>query len=307
MLFTLATLFVFSDVAISGTFFANPLEGRWDLTVDMVYKTAPSWLEVRHSGNSGLVGYFVADGGSARPVSKVSVDGNTFSFTIPPQWEQGAGNLELKGVRDGDKVSGKITQPDGKVFSFTGERAPTLERKSPVSWGAPIELFNGKNTNGWHTSGEKQQWTGVGGTLKSPESGSNLITDQKFTDFKLHIEFRYPAHSNSGVYLRGRYEVQVEDSKSTEPKSEEIGGIYGFITPNELFTKGPGQWQVYDITLIGRTVTVVANGKTIICNQLIPGITGGALDSKEGEPGPIMLQGDHGPIAYRNIVITPAK
>lgn len=307
MLITGVTLFLFSAVAHSKTFFASALEGKWDLTVDMGYKKAPSWLEVRHSGNSNLVGYFVADGGSARPVSKVIIDGNKFSFTIPPQWEQGAGNLELQGVQDGDKVSGKITQPDGKVFDFTGERAPSLERKSPVSWGAPVKLLNGKNTDGWHTSGEKKQWTGAGGILKSPESGSNLITDQKFTDFKLHIEFRYPEHSNSGVYLRGRYEVQVVDGKITEPNKEEIGGVYGFITPNQLFTKGPGQWQVYDITLVGRTVTVVANGKTIICNQLIPGITGGALDSKESEPGPIMLQGDHGPIEYRNIVITPAK
>ena len=63
----------------------------------------------------------------------------------------------------------------------------------------------------------------------------------------------------------------------------------------------------YDITLIGRRVTVVANGKAIIVDQIIPGITGGALDSKEGEPGPIMLQGDHGPVEYRNIIITPAK
>jgi hypothetical protein len=70
---------------------------------------------------------------------------------------------------------------------------------------------------------------------------------------------------------------------------------------------GPDKWQSFDITLIGRMVTVVANGKTIISNQEIPGITGGALDSKEGEPGPIYLQGDHGPVAYRNIVLTPAE
>ena len=135
----------------------------------------------------------------------------------------------------------------------------------------------------------------------------NIITDQTFNDFKLHIEFRYPEGSNSGVYLRGRYEIQVEDNRGQEPLSTFFGGIYGFITPNEMAAKAPGEWQTYDVTLVGRRVTVVANGKKIITDQIIPGITGGALDSKEGEPGPIMLQGDHGPVEYRNIIITPAK
>jgi hypothetical protein len=127
-------------------------------------------------------------------------------------------------------------------------------------------------------------------------------------DFKLHIEFKYPEGSNSGVYLRGRYEVQVEDGYGKEPSSIYLGGVYGFLTPNENMAKKAGEWQSYDITLVGRRVTVVANGKTIISRQIIPGITGGALNSKEGNPGPILLQGDHGAVEYRNITIaTPEK
>jgi hypothetical protein len=87
----------------------------------------------------------------------------------------------------------------------------------------------------------------------------------------------------------------------------DMGAIYGFLAPNENASKGAGEWQTYDITLVGRRVTVVLNGKTIICDQTIPGITGGALDSDEGAPGPIYLQGDHGPVLYRNLHITPAK
>jgi hypothetical protein len=263
---------------------------------------------VKHSGINMLVGYFVApDGGSARPVARVNTDGNKFSFAIPPQWEGGAGDLIVEGEWKGEKLEGTMMMPDGKKkYTFTGERAPSLARTGSVSWGAPIKLLNGKNTDGWHPSGEKNQWVVENGVLRSPASGSNLITDQKFNDFKLHIEFRYPPHSNSGVYLRGRYEVQVEDGVG-EPSNVGIGGIYGYITPNQIFNKGANEWQTYDITIIGRRVTVVANGKTIICDQVIPGITGGALDSKEGEAGPIMLQGDHGPVEYRNIVITPAK
>lgn len=303
----LRLLAFFMSIAVAG--FAQPkLEGRWDLTVDRGdQKEVPSWLEVKHSGINMLVGYFVApDGGSARPVARVNTNGAEFNFAIPPQWEAGKNDLTVEGQWSGDKMTGTMIMPDGKKYSFTGNRAPSLEQTGTVSWGAPIKLLNGKNTEGWHASGAKNQWVVENGVLKSPASGSNLITDQKFTDFKLHIEFRYPAHSNSGVYLRGRYEVQVEDGLE-EPSNVGIGGIYGYIIPNQRFTKGPGEWQAYDITIIGRRVTVVANGKTIICDQVIPGITGGALDSKEGEPGPIMLQGDHGPIEYRNIVIIPRK
>jgi len=86
-----------------------------------------------------------------------------------------------------------------------------------------------------------------------------------------------------------------------------LGSVYGFLSPSEIANKKADEWQSYDITLIGRMVTVVLNGKTVICNQEIPGITGGALDSDEGAPGPLMLQGDHGVIEYRNIVLTPAR
>ena len=107
---------------------------------------------------------------------------------------------------------------------------------------------------------------------------------------------RYPQESNSGIYLRGRYEVQVEDSFGKDPNSILFGAVYGFLTPNQMAAKPAGEWQVFDITLIGRRVTIIANDKIIINDQIIPGITGGALDSNEGAPGPIMLQGDHGKV-----------
>jgi hypothetical protein len=182
-----------------------------------------------------------------------------------------------------------------------------LRNRTEPKWGTPIKLFNGQNLEGWKTVGAENQWVADNGILKSPKSGANIHTTQTFKDFKLHVEFRYPKGSNSGVYLRGRYEVQVMDSKGQQPSKGDFGAVYGFILPNEMAAKDAGEWQAYDITLIGRLVTVVANGKTIICNQEIPGITGGALDSNEGEPGPIFIQGDHGPVEYRNIVLTPGS
>ena len=285
---------------------SRPIIGRWDLTVQMD-RVAPSWLEVKLSGLKTLVGYFVAEGGSARPIAEVKYDNGKVSFSIPTQWDVSNNPMVFEGTLENDQLSGFITTPRGARYHFTGVRAPLLKRTTPVVWGKPIQLFNGKNLDGWHMSGKEQQWVAENGILKSPRSGSNIITDAQFTDFKLHIEFRYPAGSNSGVYLRGRYEVQVEDNYGLEPSSTLFGGIYGFLTPNEMAAKKPGEWQTYDITLIGRRVTVIANGKAIIVDQIIPGITGGALDSKEGEPGPIYLQGDHGPVEYRNIVLTPAK
>lgn len=281
--------------------------GRWDLTVDQGDKIVPSWLEVEQSGIRTLVGHFVAEGGSARPIAKVNFTNGKVNFSIPPQWDMTDIDLVMNAEIKGGKLVGTIKNNRGETHPFVGERAPSLVRTAAPVWGAPITLFNGKDLTGWQTQTKDNQWVVENGIMKSPRSGSNIMTDQKFNDFKLHIEVRYPKGSNSGVYLRGRYEVQVEDSYGKEPTSHLFGGVYGFLTPNEMAVKPAGEWQVYDITLVGRRVTVVANGKTIINDQIIPGITGGALDSKEGEPGPIFLQGDHGPVEYRNIVITPAK
>jgi hypothetical protein len=283
----------------------EPIEGRWDMTIHEPGKEVPSWLEVRHSGYHMLVGRFVGAGGSARPISRVYFNGGKMNFTIPQQWEPD-GDFVIEATLQGDNLTGTILTSEGKKYNWDAVRAPLLRRQGEPVWGKPIQLFNGRDLDGWHATGENQ-WKVADGIIQSPHSGSNLVTNNTFTDFKLHIEFRYSKGSNSGVYLRGRYEVQIEDNKGMEPEDHLLGAVYGFLTPSEMMAKDPGEWQSYDITLVGRMVTVVVNGKTVICNQQIPGITGGAIDSREGEPGPILLQGDHGPIDFRNIVITPPK
>ncbi|MDO6434815.1 DUF1080 domain-containing protein [Flavitalea sp. BT771] len=280
--------------------------GRWDITVHSSERETPSWLEIQLSGFSTLVGRFVGGGGSARPISKINYSQGKISFSIPPQWEKEDKDLTVEGTLQGDSLVGIMIAPNGKEYQWVGRRAPSLKRAKAPVWGAPVPLFNGHDLKGWHANGTNQ-WLAEGGVLRSPHSGANIVTDRKFSDFKLHIEFRCPAGSNSGVYLRGRYEVQIEDGEGLHPAFDQISGVYGFLTPSENASKGAGVWQTYDITLVGRMVTVVFNGKTVICNQEIPGITGGALDSREGEPGSIYLQGDHGPIEYRNIRITTAK
>ena len=133
------------------------------------------------------------------------------------------------------------------------------------------------------------------------------MTERKFTDFRLKAEFRYPKGSNSGIYLRGRYELQIEDNFGQEPECHGIGGIYGFLTPSVNAAKRAGEWQAIEAELVGRTLTVTLNGQRVIDRQAIPGITGGALDSDEGSPGPVMLQGDHGPVEFRRVTVTEGK
>lgn len=282
----------------------NQLLGRWDLKVEKDETKLPSWLEIRKSGHQTLVGRFVYAFGSARPVAHIEQRANQFNFTIPVQWEAETGKMQFKGSLIEGRLQGTMVYVDGKTYNWTGTRQPKMKYNTNLTWGAPTKLFNDLDLTGWTATG-KNQWTVKEGILTSPTSGANLVTDQKFSDFKLHIEFRYPKDGNSGVYLRGRHEVQVADNQGDAPSDIKFGGVYGFLEPNQMMAKAPGEWQAFDITLIGNRVTVVANGKTIIADQIIPGITGGALDSEEGKPGPIMLQGDHSPVEYRNIVITP--
>ncbi len=286
---------------------SEALIGRWDLVVQRGTTTAPSWLEVERSGSATLVGQFVGSGGSARPIARIDVTDGTFRFAIPPQWESNPRDITFEGRLDGDRLTGSMTMGDGQTVTWSGTRAPRLRRAAPPVWGEPVTLFGGTTLDGWKPVGRgESQWRAEGGVLHNVKSGANLVTARTFDDFKLHLEFRVPKGANSGVYLRGRYELQVDDAAGLEPSSHHLGGLYGFIAPSENVARPAGEWQTMDVTLVGRMLTYTLNGTTVICNREIPGITGGAIDSAEGEPGPLLLQGDHGPVEYRNIVITPA-
>jgi hypothetical protein len=282
--------------------------GRWDLTVHTSTEDYPSWLEVRRSGRT-LVGSFVGKVGSARPISRVEFANGRVRFAVPPQYEHRQDDLRFEGQFDGDSLRGETTDERGQSVTWMARHAPALQRTHPPTWGEPIELFNAKDLTGWKPRWPqvKNGWTVEKELLVNSIPGNDLITEQKFTDFKLHAEFRYPARSNSGIYLRGRYEVQIEDNYGEEPDSHKIGGIYGFLTPSVNAAKKPGEWQMVEVTLVGRVVTVLLNGERVIDRQTIPGITGGALDSDEGSPGPILIQGDHGPIEFRKVTVTPGR
>ena len=286
----------------------NAFLGRWDLTLQAPDREYPSWLELRQESGQ-LKARMVSRWGNARALPKVDLSNGRLTFVSPKEEEDRAEDMVFEGTLVGKTLSGTTTGPDGTAWQWIGRRAPALKGKSVPKWGKPIQLFNGKDMSGWRMDGaDTSVWKVEDGNLLSPGNGPELINDSKFEDFKLHVEFNCAANSNSGIYLRGRYEVQIETDSIEEPPSHHMGGVYGFLAASPELSRKPGEWQSFDITLVGRWITVVQNGQTIIDNKEIPGITGGALDSYEELPGPIYLQGsEKGHVAYRSIVITPAE
>ncbi len=287
---------------------AYPVTGRWDVVVLGKEGTYPSWIDIIPSGR-GLVGSYVGQFGSARPVERVTYRSGSVEWSVPPQWESRKDDQKFRGRYASGLLSGWTTDNDGRRIQWSATRAPSLKRYRPPSWGQAVELFNGSDLAGWKIRypRERNGWSVKNGLLTNRPPSTDVVSDRKFTDFKLHAEFRYPKGSNSGIYLRGRYEMQIEDHFGKEPTSHSGGGIYGFLKPRWNALKPAGEWQKVDITLVGRSVTITLNGQTVIDRTEIPGITGGALDSKERDPGPLMIQGDHGPIEFRKITVTPAE
>lgn len=289
--------------------FADALLGRWDLTVEAGDRRYPSWLEVQLRTEASLMGRFVGRVGSVRYASQIDYADGRLRVIVPVQYESGPRDLELEARLAGERLEGTMIGADGRRMRWTGERAPALERTTDRVPGAPIALFNGTDLRGWTPRSTERTgcWSVSAGELAATPPCVDLMTEAVFDDFVLHAELMYPRGSNSGIYLRGRYEVQIQDDAGYALDPLRMGAIYGFIAPAADAARGPGEWQSLDVTLRGRRVTVVLNGATIVNDEPIPGITGGALDSAEGAPGPIMLQGDHGPVRFRSLTLTPYR
>ncbi len=286
---------------------AQPFLGRWDVTLQTPQRQYSSWFDIQQV-HGKLQVRMVARWGHARLLPHAEINNGVIRFVSPKDEEASPDDMVFEGHRSGDQLVGQTHGPDGAVWTWHAERAPALLKKGTPHWGQPIQLFNGKDLSGWELiDAAKPSWQAADGKLVSQGTGSDLRSAALFGDFKLHIEFNCAPGANSGVYLRGRYELQIEDDSEQSPPDQRMGGIYGYLAPIAPVPRTPGVWQTYDVTFIGRQVTVVLNGKTVIDHKTIPGITGGALDSKEALPGPFVLQGSEpGQVAFRNIVLTPA-
>jgi len=288
----------------------NPFAGRWDIEVSPTGSSAsyPDWMEVAEKDGAATMRIQPRSGG-AFPVTDFKITGNHLAVTWPhADAKSPAVSWELDIIED--RLNGQERR-DGRIVAYlAGAHTPALDRKPPAAWNDPQPLFDGKDLAGWEPMGNaKNNWAAVNGELVNQAAGANLRTSRSFNDFKLHLEFNCPNDGNSGIYLRGRYEVQIEyQAADAASPLHSMGSIYSFIAPAINIARKPGAWESFDVTLVGRRVTVFRNRLKTIDNQEIPGPTGGALDANESEPGPFYLQGDHtGGMRFRNITVQVPK
>jgi hypothetical protein len=274
------------------------VSGTWDVEVDAGQRTMQRLLKLEQQGNQ-ITGSYGGGQISERELTKAALEHGRLTFSVDLQTNDGRQfTVDYEVIVRGDRLAGTLAVRDSE---WQGEIHATRRRQ----WNDPIQLIADDLSN-WEFQevGGENQWKVIDGVLVNEDRGWNLVSKQKFKDYKLRVDVKVPPRGNSGIYLNGRYEVQVADSHGQDVSEGGMGAIYGRAVPTANPSKPAGEWQTFEITFVDYWATVVLNGTKIVDNVLIEGITGGALDSHESEPGPIMLQGDHGPIEYRNIVLT---
>ncbi len=283
--------------------------GKWDITMPPAGKARgrACWLDLtREDGR--LKGLFQPGGGAAFPLASVAIENGELQFQHKEREHSREYTVIYRANARNGRLEGTVTYGEGQPRHWTGVRAPVWPATPPiVRPGKPVELFDGKDTAGWlgQYRASPVGWSVQNGILVNSEKADNIYSEKKFTNFRVELEFNVAKGSNSGLYLRGRYEIQIRDSQGQPLDIHSQGALYGFVVPSVNASKAAGEWQKLDATIIANRVTVILNGTKIIDDAAIPGITGGALDANEAEPGPIMIQGDHGRVEIRKVTVTP--
>lgn len=282
----------------------NPFLGAWNITGEAPNENYVYWLQVSEEGGKPSA-MFLNRGGHAQPVEGVKISNGELTFQLPAR----AGTQPTATFTvSGGKLTGTITGPE--TVKVTGVRPPDwgpCNANAQQTFGKPVALFDGKSLDAWTVQHKSRPmgWKVEDGVMTNDPKANNLISKQQFKDFRLEAEYKLTPKGNSGIYLRGRYELQVLDDAGQETFDRGHMSVYGRVKPAMNASKPAGEWQTVQATLVGNCLTVVLNGKTLHDNVRIPAITGGALDAKETEPGPIMIQGDHEVVYFRKIVVTP--
>ena len=286
--------------------------GRWDIRVPNEPRARVWWLGIEGAGTAAIKGTFVgAPGGDVDTIPKLSAQNGELTWSFQKRYSAKSSEGIYRAKIENGRLVGTLTVTGDNSFNrqFEGVRAPQIKDVDDSSWkkGKPVELFNNKDMTGLHAlvPGKALGWLIKDGILTNVPGANNLVTDQKFWNFELHAEFRLGKDSNSGIGLRGRYEVQILEDFGQPADIHGMGALYGRVVPTKNAGKGPNEWQTFDIRLVGRTVTVTVNGERVITKATIDGLTAIAHDPNEAYPGPISIQGDHGAVEIRKITLTP--
>jgi len=284
----------------------NPFLGRWNIT-PRGENAGVYWLEVKEDAGQ-LSGMFLNRGGSPVKLPSIKIDNGELVWQTDPPARGGAAP-EFRARAQGETLTGSVKMAT-RTVEFTGARPPkwgTYDANATHKLGTPVELFNGTSMDTWDVQDKSKPmgWSVVEGAMTNSPPSNNLVSKQKFQDFKIHAEYKVAQNSNSGIYVRGRYELQVLDDFGKPPDVHSHMAVYAWHAPLVNASKPVGEWQAMDATIVGNRVTVVLNGKKVQDNSTFEAVTGGALDANELEPGPIMIQGDHDKITYRKVTVTP--
>ena len=286
----------------------NPFLGKWNITGVGQYSNQVYWLEVKMEDGK-LAGYFLNRSGSVLKLPEIKIENNllTFSHAGRPNAPKAVHTAKVEEGR----LLGMLTIGEQQI-PWLGERPPVwgnADANAKHKYGSPVVLFDGKSLEHWQGQIKDKElgWSIVDGTMTNVPHANNLVSRHHFENFKIQCEYKVEQNSNSGIFLRGRYELQVLDDAGKEPGIHSHMALYSRVAPKLNASLPVGQWQMMEAIIVGNKLSVWLNGKKVHDNITIEGITGGALDCNEAAPGPIMIQGDHEKITYRKIVVTPIR
>jgi len=312
----------------------NPYLGRWNMTGTGPDSSNVYWLEIKEDGGQ-LTGMFLNRVGNPNPLGQVKVENGELIFH-----ERGRGDAlgqEYRAKIEDGKLIGRHSvmqgggrgrrgaaadpnappppPPTERVINWVGVRPPAwpkADANAKHTYGDPIVLFDGTSLDAFTmpNGSPVERWSVTDGiAVNQYPQGRQIVSKQKFFNFKVNAEYKLAETSNSGIYLRGRYELQILEDASDTRGRPDLGhmSIYGRTAPLVKASKPAGEWQTMEAILVENRVTVTLNGQRVHDNQIIEGITGGALDNNELAPGPLMIQGDHQLVWIRKLVVTPIK
>ncbi len=308
----LALIFLFAIFTVSTRAQDKAFLGKWDIMGDAPNPNVVYWLEVKAEADGKLTGMFLNRGGSVLPLHSIKIENGEVVFVV----NKNANSPVHRAKVVGKELKGAVQTNNGMI-NWTGVRPPKWGKynaNGKHKFGAPVVLFDGKSLDafGVQNKAKPLSWNVVDGAMTNDVHGNNLVSKQTFQNFKINCEYKLEPKqpggnaANSGIYLRGRYELQVLDDETANSDGlHNHMALYSRVAPKVSASKKAGEWQEMEAVIVGNRLTVKLNGQLVHDNLVIDGITGGALDSHEGEPGPIMIQGDHEKVYFRKVVVTP--